>query len=140
MDNQQLNKTLTDLTKLRYDLSKLKYDDEAYDTLEESLHDMEDAFLDDHGTYLETIIREVHDEYCPDSEVLAPIAYLCKSPLHKGTATDGEPIFEPGKSDGVLVDAEDYPNKPIRLVLVPGPARLLFTFGGHVVKELWKTN
>jgi hypothetical protein len=138
MDAQKLNKALTDLTKLRFDLSKLKYDDEAYDTVEESLHDLEDLFLETYGNYLETIIREIHDEYCPDSEVLAPIAYLCKSPSLKGTSGDGMPLFEPGKTDGVLVDAEDYPNKPIRLVLVPGPARLLFTYAGHTAKELWK--
>jgi hypothetical protein len=138
MDQRKLEQSLLDLTNIRYELSKLKYDEPAYDDLEEELHDLEDKFLEEYGTFLDQIITEVHDEYCPDSEVLEPIAYLVKAPQLIGMASEGKPFFQPGKTDGVLVDAEDFPKKQVRLVLLPNPTRLVFNVSGTVQKELWK--
>lgn len=138
MDTRKLNQSLSDLTNLKFELSKIDYADEAYDELEEELHEMEDGFQEDFGTFLETVIQEIHDEHCPESDVLPAIAYIGKKPVLKGIAGEGSPLFEPHPSDGVPVEAEDYPDKMVRLVLLPNPARLILNIGGTTTKEVWK--
>ena len=36
-----------------------------------------------YGDYIEEALRDVHDEFCPDSEVLLPIAYLANEYIKK---------------------------------------------------------
>jgi hypothetical protein len=108
MDIKALDKALLEIVKKREELSKIDYNNPTYDDLEEKLHDLEDAFQDSHGEYLEEALEQIHDEHCPESDVLMPIAYLGK---------------------GVFVDAEKFPGKEVRLVLVPSPTRFLFQVG-----------
>ena len=62
-------------------LKKLDYNNPKYDDLEEELHDLEDSLHVKFGDFLEEILQNVHDKYCPDTDVLFPIAYLAKSYL-----------------------------------------------------------
>ena len=38
-----------------------------------------DAFQDKFGEFLEEVLQDIHDEHCPDSDVLMPIAHLAKN-------------------------------------------------------------
>jgi hypothetical protein len=64
---------------------------------------VEDAFQDTYGVFLEDVLQKVHDEHCPDSDVLLPIAYI---------------------GEGIPVDVEKMPGKDVRLALSPNPPRL----------------
>ena len=78
MDIKALDKALQEILKKRDELNKLDYNNPKYDDLEEQLHDLEDALQVKYGEYLEEALQDVHDQVCPDSEVLMPIAYLGK--------------------------------------------------------------
>ncbi len=103
MDLAALDKALQEIVKARAELKKIDYNNPQYDDLEEKLHDMEDDFQDAYGTYLEEVLQKVHDEHCPDSDVLMPIAYL---------------------GDGVPVEADKLPGKDVRLTLEVNPLRI----------------
>lgn len=103
MDLKELNKALLEIVQTRAELAKIDYSNPKYDDLEEKLHDMEDDFQDDYGSYMEEIIQKVHDEHCPDSDVLLPIAYL---------------------GDGVPVEMDKLPGKDVKMTLEAGPPRL----------------
>jgi len=105
MDIKALDKALQEIVTTRAALSTLDYNDPKYDDLEEKLHDLEDDFQDDYGVYLEEVLQKVHDEHCPDSDVLLPIAYI---------------------GDGVPVDMEKIPGHDVKLVLEANPTRLSF--------------
>lgn len=105
MDINALDKALQEIVKLRAELSTLDYNNPQYDDLEEQLHDHEDDFQDDYGDYLEEVLQKIHDEHCPDSDVLLPIAYI---------------------GDGVPVDMEKAPGHDVKLVLEANPPRLSF--------------
>ena len=81
MNIKELDNDLKELIKTRSELLKINYNSPQYDELEEKLHDAEDDFQDQYGEYLEEILQDVHDEHCPDSDVLIPIAYLAKKYL-----------------------------------------------------------
>ena len=79
MDIKALDKALQEIVEKRNELSKIDYNNPKYDDLEEQLHDLEDDFHDEYGDYLEEVLKKVHDEICPDTDVLFPIAYIAKS-------------------------------------------------------------
>jgi hypothetical protein len=103
MDIKALDAALHQIVQLRSELDTLDYSNPKYDELEEKLHDLEDDFQMQYGEFLEGIIQKVHDEHCPDSDVLLPIAYL---------------------GEGVPVDVEKIPGKDVRLALEANPPRL----------------
>ena len=76
MDIKAVNKALKEIVDARAALAKVDYSNPEYDDLEEKLHDLEDDFQDTYGEYMEDILQKVHDEHCPDSDVLLAIAYL----------------------------------------------------------------
>ena len=76
MDFKALDQALDNIVKKREELSKINYNNPKYDDLEEELHDLEDDFQDEYGEFLEQALQQVHDEYCPDNDVLMPIGYL----------------------------------------------------------------
>ena len=106
MDIKALDKALTEIVKKREELGKIDYNNPKYDDLEEQLHDLEDAFQDEYGEYLEEALTEIHDKYCPDNDVLMPIAYLGK---------------------GVYVEVDKFPGKETKLILIPTPPRIVLT-------------
>jgi hypothetical protein len=116
MDIKALDKALGEIVKKRAEISKLDYNNPKYDDLEEELHDMEDDFQDDYGDYLEEALENIHEEVCPDNDVLLPIAYL---------------------GQGVYVETEKYPNQDTKLVLESNPPRLILTVGKEKKEVLW---
>src|SRR5258708_8214425 len=76
MDVKAIDKALQEIIKSRLELLTLDYSNPRYDDLEEKLHDLEDAFQEDFGDEIERALQDVHDEYCPDTVVLVPIAYI----------------------------------------------------------------
>lgn len=136
MDNlENLDKELQELVKLRNKLGKLKYSDTDYDEIEEQLHDKEDDFVEKYGNYLEEALHTVHDEYCPDNDVLLPIAYLAKKYI---VTKDNQYSVPPNA--GVFVDADDYPGNNTRLVLLPNPPRFELLVGKDKREVVWSSN
>jgi hypothetical protein len=116
MDIKALDTALQTIIKKREELDKLDYSNPKYDDLEEQLHDLEDAFQDEYGDFIENALQEVHDELCPDNDVLMPIAYLGK---------------------GIYVEVDKYPNKDTKLMLLPGPTRLVLNIGKERQEVVW---
>lgn len=135
---QELETRLAHIAEKKNQLNALSYSDENYDLLEEELHMLEDNFMQEYGTYLEEALADVHDELCPDSDVLLPIAYLAKKYVKKGVNTDGTPFYDVSLDEGVIVDVDDYPKDLTRLVLVPGPTRLLLQVGNRMREQVWQ--
>jgi hypothetical protein len=116
MDIKALDKALQDILSKRAELSKIDYNNPKYDDLEEQLHDLEDDFQDEYGDYLEEALQDIHDEICPDNDVLMPIAYLGK---------------------GVYVEVEKYAGKETNLILEPNPPRIILSIGKDKKEVLW---
>lgn len=116
MDIKALDKALQEIVKKREELGKIDYNNPKYDDLEEQLHDLEDDFQDHYGEYLEEVLQDVHDEICPDNDVLMPIAYLGK---------------------GVYVEVEKYPGKETKLVLEANPPRIILSIAKDKQELVW---
>lgn len=116
MNIQALDQALQEILKKREELAKIDYNNPKYDDLEEQLHDLEDDLQDIYGEYLEEALQHVHDEICPDTDVLMPIAYLGK---------------------GVPVDADKFPGKETKLTLAPNPTRIVLTVGKNTEEVVW---
>jgi hypothetical protein len=123
------------LAEKRNELSRLSYSDTLYEDVEDMLHDMEDDFNEKYGNMIEEALYEIHDEYCPDNDVLLPTAYLAKKYLVSGTNANTE--YDVTSKDGVIVDADDYPDQLVRMVLIPNPARIVMLIGNKERKEVW---
>ncbi|MEA5402587.1 hypothetical protein VB776_06655 [Arcicella sp. DC2W] len=124
MNIQELDKELLSLFEKRIALSQMGYDHRDYDDVEEALHDLEDDFNDKYGDFLESILQEIHKEYCPESDVLLPTAYLARS--FKETSDGG---IEVGADAGVEVELEENPIANARLMLLPSPTRIVLVVG-----------
>jgi hypothetical protein len=131
MDIKALDKALQEIVTRRNELQKIDYNNPKYDDLEEELHDLEDDFQDKFGDYLETVLQEVHDHHCPDTEVLFPIAYLAKSYM----VTDKNE-FSVATTEGVFVEVDEYPGKETKLVILPNPPRVILNIGKEQ-KTVW---
>jgi len=119
MNTTALDKALQEIVKKREELAKIDYNNPKYDDLEEELHDLEDSFQDEYGDYLEDALQTVHDEYCPDNDVLMPIAYL---------------------GQGVPVEVDKLPGKDTRLVLSPSPTRIILSLGKDKQQVVWSVD
>ncbi len=139
MDAKKLNVDLVSLVLKKNELSRLDYNDPAYDSVEEELHVMEDLFLEEYGKYLEEILKSVHEEFCPDNDVLLPIAYLANK-YQVEQKENGETTFDVGLDEGVIVDVDNYSDKLTRLVLIPNPTRILLQIHNSHHEEVWKLN
>ena len=133
MNLQALDKAVQELIKRRSELQKLDYNNPKYDELEEKLHDGEDAFHEKYGEYLEEVLQDVHDEHCPDSDVLMPIAYLAK----KYTISDkGQYLVD--ATEGVYVETEKYPGNETKLVILPNPLRIVLNISKDKQLVVWE--
>ena len=135
MNVDNLNQALIDLVEKKIQLSQLDYSDQQYDEVEEALHDQEDQFVEEYGEYLEDVLADVHDTLCPDSDVLLPIAYVANK--YDKEEENGKTIYY-AADGGVIVDVDKYPDQITRLVLVPGPTRLVLQIGRKQAEVVWK--
>jgi len=116
MDIKALDKALQEIVAKRSELEKINYNNPKYDDLEEQLHDMEDAFQVKYGDYLEEALQDVHDDLCPDNDVLMPIAYLGK---------------------GIYVEVDKYAGKETKLILETAPPRIVLSIGKEKQEVIW---
>jgi hypothetical protein len=135
MDIKALDKELQQIAKKRNDLNKLGYDDPSYDDVEEQLHDLEDSFQEKYGKDLEKVLQDVHDKYCPDNDVLLPVAYLAKA-----YKISDKNEFSVEDNEGVFVEIDDLPGRDTKLVIVPNPTRILLNGGKEKQKVLWSAS
>lgn len=133
MDINALDIALQGIIGRRNELQTFDYNDPKYDELEEQLHNEEDDFQEKFGSYLEGVLKKIHDELCPDTDVLHPIAYIAKAYAVKG---NNEYIVD--YADGVYVEVDKYPNKETKLALVPNPLRILLNVGDERQEIVWK--
>ena len=139
MDIIKLNDDLCELVSRRNLLASIDYNDEAYDRVEEDLHDFEDDFLEKYDDYLEAAFQTVHDEHCPDTDVLLPIAYIAKKYIEK-TDEKGNMTYGVGPNEGVLVEADKYLKNDVRLFLVPSPTRIMMTIDNARPELVWEAS
>ena len=132
MDLKALDKALMEIVKNRAELSKIDYNNPEYDELEEQLHDLEDDFHDEYGEYLEEILQTVHDEICPDIDVLFPVAYIAKT-----YKLNDKNEFIVKATDGVFVEVDKYAGKETKLVLAPMPLRVILNVGEEKQIVVW---
>ncbi|MCG8306091.1 MAG: hypothetical protein MI975_01790 [Cytophagales bacterium] len=137
MDIKRLNEDLCKLVSRRNLLAAIDYNDEAYDEVEQDLHDFEDDFLDEYNDYLEDVFKSVHEKYCPDNDVLLPIAYIAKKYIEK-TDEGGNVSYGVGPNEGVLVETDEYPKSDVRLILVPSPTRIVMTVDNANPEIVWE--
>jgi hypothetical protein len=116
MDIKALDHALQEIVNQKAELSKLDYSNPKYDDLEEKLHDLEDDFQDEYGAYLEDAIQKIHDKFCPDNDVLLPIAYL---------------------GEGTAIDLEKLPGREAKLMLAANPTRLVLKIGKEKQETVW---
>jgi hypothetical protein len=116
MDIKALDSALQEIEKKREELSNIDYNNPKYDELEEQLHDLEDEFQENYGEYLEEALQNIHEEVCPDNDVLMPIAYVGK---------------------GVYVEVDKFPGKDTKLILASNPTRILLTVGKDKQQVMW---
>jgi hypothetical protein len=116
MDVKALDSALLEILKKREELGKLDYNNPKYDDLEEELHDMEDEFQDEYGEDIEEALQKVHEQLCPDNDVLLPIAYIGK---------------------GVPVEVDKFAGKDTKLVLTANPPRVVLLVGKDKQEVVW---
>lgn len=132
MDVKELDKAIQEIALRRNALKKIDYNNPKYDDLEEELHDLEDSLHVKFGDYLEDVLQDVHDKYCPDTDVLYPIAYLAKS----YSITDKNE-YSVATSEGVFVEVDSIPGKDTKLVIVPNPIRVILNVGKDQQQIVW---
>lgn len=132
MDLKELDTAIQEIAIRRNELKKLDYNNPKYDDLEEQLHDLEDSLIDTHGDYLEEVLQEVHDKYCPDTDILLPIAYLAKT----YTVTPKKE-FSVTTAEGVYVEVDSMPGKETKLVMIPNPLRIILNVGKEKQLIVW---
>src|SRR4029078_7073531 len=106
METKAVAKAVQEIAIKRNELKKIDYNNPKYDDLEEELHDLEDALHVKFGEYLENALQEVHDKFCPDTDVLFPTAYLSKTYV-----ISDKNEFSVAATEGVFVEVDAMPGK-----------------------------
>lgn len=123
MNIENLNQALAEIAKKKFELSKIEGQPLEFEKLKHEIDQLEESLFVDYKSFIEEILFNVYDEYCPDNEVLSPLAYIASSYLIRHE--NGRAYFDVDANEGVLVDADDFPGIKVRLVLVPDPVRLI---------------
>jgi hypothetical protein len=126
-----LERDLLSLAMKKNELAALSYDDARYDEVEEELHDLEDGFQETYGDYLEDALHTVHDDLCPDNDVLMPIAYVANRYVK---AEDGSWLPAEG---GVPVEVDEIPSKGTKLAIAPSPTRIVLIISPKKQQDVW---
>ena len=120
MNKEEINKSLAELVIVKNKLAETTYDNENYDEIEDELHDLEDSFMEKYEEFLTDVLGDVHEEYCPEDEVLSPIAYVANKYIAKE-----KDEYTVSINDGVLVEVEKFNADEGRLVIIPNPLRIV---------------
>ena len=119
MNISKLNEAFNTIVEKKAELQGVDTLSKEFERGETLIRQLEKAFQREYGAYLHDVLFEVHDEFCSDNEVLLPIAYMASSYLKASGST-----YEVSTTEGVQVDADDFPGISARLVLMPNPIRL----------------
>lgn len=139
MNLKSIDQALVKIAEKRIELSTLNYDDERYDEVEEELHDLEDDFIEEYGDFLEDALMDVHDEFCPETEVLSPIAYLAKKYIKK--EENGKITYDVDEHQGVWVEVEQFANtEEAHLVIIPAPTRIVLVKSNKDKQVVWRAS
>ena len=130
--SDNLNTHLETIASKQIALAKLEYSSDEYDNTEDELHDLEDDLMDKFGDLLDEVLAKVHKKVCPESEPLMPIAYLAQKFQVNENSNYTVPLTE-----GVIVECKSPRETETRLVLVPGPPRILLHVGTNEAIEVW---
>lgn len=133
MDIRKLNQDFEKIAEKKTKLSALTGASKDFAIVENELNELLDSFIENYGTFLEEIIYEVHDEFCPDNDVLSPIAYIAKKYVKRASNK-----FEVEPSEGVQVDVDDFPEGNNKLVMVPSPCRLIIQNEEGFKETVWQ--
>lgn len=133
MNIKNLNQAFVQIAEKKNELFRYAKRDEQYEKLKNDLDQMQKEFQHEFGSYIEEALFNVHDEFCPDNEVLKPISYFADNYV---SSDRGEDAYDVGQNEGVPVEADDFPGINARLVLVPGPTRLVLQGAKESFKEI----
>ena len=123
MNIEKLNEAFIEIAEKKIDLVAFDVNDPQYDALLSQIHQLEENFLVAYGSYVEEALFNVHDEYCPDNDVLLPVAYMASQYLRNHGGSNVQ--YDVENDQGIPVEADDFPGVRARLVLIPGPTRLI---------------
>jgi hypothetical protein len=138
MGTDSLNLAFLAMVEKKEEMHKWSGNPSRIASFRSELDKMEDDFNETFGTYLEEILFEIHDEYCPDNEIRRPTEYMASNYLR---TLDPEYKFDVSHDEGVLVDVDDYPESRARLVFIPGPTRFLLQGQKKEFREVvWKSS
>lgn len=140
MDVSKLEEDLSKIVELRNIVGEKGLEDNLLSKTRSELEKCENTFLSTYGIYLEEILKDVHDEICPDDQVLSPIDYLANKYIDTGNKRDGKKVYEVDNDQGVKVGVDDYPGKKTRLVILPNPVRIMLLVDDIEREELWRLN
>ncbi len=140
MDISKLNDDLTKIVELRNMVSETGLEKNLMEKTEKDLGKSESRFLKEYGIYLEEVLKDVHDEICPDDTVLSPLEYLANKYIDTGNKRDGRKVYEVENTEGVTVGVDDYPGKETKLVILPNPVRIMLLVDHYDREELWRAN
>lgn len=121
MNIRNLNQAFIEIAEKKNLLKQCKKGDYRYNSLNQEIVNLEEKFQYAYGAYIEEALFNVHDEFCPDNEVLKPASYMASN-YFQG---DGPNQFDVAQNEGINVEADDFPGIRAKLVLVPGPTRLV---------------
>ncbi|MEN7549722.1 hypothetical protein AAG747_17495 [Rapidithrix thailandica] len=136
MFDTQVDRAMIEIIEKKNKLNALDYNDEQYDRLEDELHKIEDEFLAKYGSELEEVIADIHDEYCPDIDVLSPLSYIAREYNKVGENEIGS-IYDVKANQGVTVDLDDFPDNETKLALIPNPMRVVLNIDNQQQEEIW---
>ncbi|MDW3191714.1 MAG: hypothetical protein R8G66_05095 [Cytophagales bacterium] len=122
MNIEKLNQAFVEIAEKKIELTRFDVQEPQYDAVLAEIHTMEENFQLTYGTYVEEVLFNVHDEYCPDNEVLLPSAYMASAYLR---SSNDRVVYDVENDQGIIVEADDFPGVKARLVLIPGPTRLI---------------
>ncbi len=133
MDIIKLNQDFERIAEKKTALTQLDKESEGYGETSKALDQMLDQFIADYGTYLEEVLYEIHDEYCPDSDVMSPLAYIANKYVRRESNR-----FEVESTEGVEVYVDDFPEGNHKMVMVPSPCRLVIQNEGGFKEIVWQ--
>jgi hypothetical protein len=140
MDLSKLDDDLSRIVELRNMVSEEGLGNDLHKKTQTELHDYENDFIKDYGIYLEEVLKDVHDEICPDDQVLSPIDYLANEYIDTGNKRGGRKVYEVENNQGISVGVDDYPGKITKLVILPNPTRIMLLVDERDREELWRAS
>lgn len=134
MNIENLNQAFIEIIEKKSTLSLLVTGSATFLTRQKQIDILEQSFLQTYGRYLEEVLFNVYDEYCPDNEILPLPAYFTSS--YDVDNEGSSSVYEASPGNGVSVDADDFPGIKAKLVLVPNPIRMVLLGEKESFKEV----